>query len=501
MDSELRRSLLILTVVTLVTAWFSETFYFPDEHYQILEFMAFKLGITPGADLPWEFSVCIRPWFQPLVYFLIAKPVMLAGVKDMFVIAFLLRLATGLFSLLALAVFARAILTTIQGEEEKRAFVRYLPLFGFLPYLFVRTSSETFSAAFFALGLALAIGGRSAARLAVAGLLCGLAFESRYQAGLLGFGLFAWLAIIARARLPALAAFIGGGLIALAIGALADRWGYGRWVFPPLGYVDVNLLQGVAAHTFGREPVFAYLYLLPAQIFFAITLVLMAAMICMWLRNPRHPVSWATLPFVLAHVAIAHKEARFLFPLAILATAFPVLGFSPLLPRWQQVFGRVWGWRRGWAAKAVTAISLLAMVYFALYPFGVRPHMPMARYLYRHWQGTVYSFAAPFQSYPIFRPSGFKTERLQSTAELDARLAGGPVLLMAQTPVPPALPSGTRATVMYSEFPLARFGLGQVGADYIRGYTDFAARHGFLKLLPLTWYTLYRVERSATIRS
>ena len=64
--------------------------------------------------------------------------------------------------------------------------------------------------------------------------------------------------------------------MALAIGALADHWGYGAWVFPPLGYVDVNLVQGVAAHQFGREPVFAYLYLLPAQIFFAITLVLMA---------------------------------------------------------------------------------------------------------------------------------------------------------------------------------------------------------------------------------
>ena len=74
---------MILAVVTLVTAWFSETFYFPDEHYQILEFMAFKLGITPAAELPWEFSARIRPWFQPLVYFLIAKPAMLAGVKDM----------------------------------------------------------------------------------------------------------------------------------------------------------------------------------------------------------------------------------------------------------------------------------------------------------------------------------------------------------------------------------------------------------------------------------
>src|SRR5690348_14361268 len=98
----------------------------------------------------------------------------------MFVIAFILRLTTGLFSLLALTAFARAILATIEGEEEKRAFVRYLPLFGFLPYLFVRTSSETFSAAFFALGLALAIGGKSASRMALSGLFCGLAFESRY---------------------------------------------------------------------------------------------------------------------------------------------------------------------------------------------------------------------------------------------------------------------------------------------------------------------------------
>jgi phosphatidylinositol glycan class B len=501
MDKELRRSLLILGAVTLVTAWFSETFYFPDEHYQILEFMGFKLGITPASELPWEFFARIRPWFQPLVYFAIAKPLMLLGLKDMFVIAFVLRLVTGAFSLLALAVFARAVLPTIEGDEQKRAFVRYLPLFGFLPYLFVRTASETLSAAFFALGLAVAIGGKSQARLALAGLLCGLAFESRYQTGLLGLGLFAWLAVIGRVRLPALATFIGGGLVALAVGALADHWGYGQWIFPPLGYVDVNLMQGVAAHKFGREPVFAYLYLLPAQIFFAITLVLMTAMVCMWLRNARHPVTWASLPFVLAHVLIAHKEARFLFPLAILATSFPVLGVSPRLALWRDAFTGVWRWRTSWAAKMVTAISLLAMIYFAVYPFGVRPHMPMAQYLYRHWQGTVYSFAPPFESYPIFRPAGFKTQRLQNDADLNARIAGGPMLLMVDTPADPVLPAGLHATLLYSEFPLARFGLGQAGANYIRGYSAFADRHRFLKLLPLYWYTLYRVERSATIRS
>ena len=501
MDSALRRSLLLLAVVTVITAWFSATFYFPDEHYQILEFMSWKLGITPVSELPWEFSARIRPWLQPLLYFLIAKPLILLGAGDMFTIVFLLRLATGLLCLGALLLFARAILPAIAGEEEKRAFVRYLPLLGFLPYLFVRTASETMSGAFFAIGLALAIGEKSARRLALAGLFCGLAFECRYQLAFMGLGLFAWLAVIAKARPGKLAAFTGGGLCAVLLGALADRWGYGSWVFPPYDYFHANIVQGIAAKQFGSEPVFAYLYLMPAQIFFAITLVLMAGMIAMWLRNPRHPLTWASLPFVLAHMAIAHKEARFLFPLAILATAFPVLGFSPRQAGARAVFARVWDWRKSWAAKTVTALSLLSMVYFALYPFGVRPHMPMARYLYRHWPGTVYSFAQPFASYPIFRPAAFRSEKLRNGRQLQVLLENGPVYLMSETPLPPALPAGAHATLLYSEFPLTRFGYGAAGADYIRGYSVFAAGHGFFKLLPLYWYTLYRVERSATMRS
>ena len=170
---------------------------------------------------------------------------------DMFTIVFVLRLATGLFSLAALAVFARAVLPTIEGEEEKRAFVRYLPLFGFLPYLFVRTSSETFSAAFFALGLALALGAKTAPRV---WRWRGCCAAWRLRAAIRP-ACWAWACLpgwrsIARVRLAALAAFLGGGLVALAMGALADRWGYGAWVFPPLGYVDVNLVQGVAAHQF-----------------------------------------------------------------------------------------------------------------------------------------------------------------------------------------------------------------------------------------------------------
>jgi hypothetical protein len=57
------------------------------------------------------------------------------------------------------------------------------------------------------------------------------------------------------------------------------------------------------------------------------------------------------------------------------------------------------------------------------------------------------------------------------------------------------LPPDLQASLLYSEFPFARLGFGQAGADFIRGYSIFAARHRFLKLLPLHWYTLYRVAR------
>jgi phosphatidylinositol glycan class B len=140
------------------------------------------------------------------------------------------------------------------------------------------------------------------------------------------------------------------------------------------------------------------------------------------------------------------------------------------------------------------------MIYFALYPFGVRPHMPMAKYLYHHAPYTVYSLGAPFRSYPLYRTAVFSSKRLDA-AQLPSLLSHGSVYLICDKPVPPPLPPDAHATLLYSEFPLARFGYGQAGADYIAGYTAFAARHGFLKLLPLYWYTLYRVERSVTIRS
>ena len=438
-EGVLNRGFLLIAAATLVTAWFSETFFFPDEHYQVLEFMAMKLGITSPSSLPWEYGARARPFTQPFFYYLIAKPLIALGLRDLFAVMTVLRAVTGVLSLATLLAFARLILGDLERDDEKRAFARMLPFMGFLPYLFVRTASETAAAAFFTLGLVMAV--RAArtgalARLALAGLLCGIAVECRYQSAFLTFGLMGWLIFQARIRPAALAAFTAGGLAAVAFAALADHWGYGVWCFPPWNYFDVNIVQGIAAKVFGASPLLAYFYLEPGTIFAPITAVLMVAMVIACIRNPRHVVTWATVPFFLVHCLFAHKEERFLFPLAILAISWPVLAFAPGRPF--KVFDRVWNWRRGVAAKLVGWSAVAAMVFLAVYPFGIRPHMKMAKYLYRNFPAglAAYSFDAErFDSYPMVRPRPYRVDILFDRDDLNAALTQGPVYLFP-TPRP-----------------------------------------------------------------
>ncbi len=453
----------MLAVVTLVTAYFSEVYYKPDEHFQILEFLSYKLGRTSPAELPWEFNAGIRPWMQPWLYFLVAKPMTLVGIQDPFTIVFVLQILTGFASLGALAVFADAMVADLASLDQKLTYLRFLPAFGFLPYLFVRTSSETMSATFFVAGLALVMRNAPAVsvrRLVAAGLLLGLAFECRYQSGLLIFGLVLWLALVKRMSLRSLVMLALGGLGAVVLALLVDRWGYGDWSFPVWGYFRENILNGVASGRFGADPIYGYVYLVPANLFFPILVLLLVAMVVVWLRNPRHAVTWTTLPYVVIHCLLAHKEARFFFPLAMMATSFPVLAFAPSKERALPVFDRCWAYRDSLVIKAIGGMSVAAMALLAVYPAGVwAHHVPMAKYLYRHFPDELvaYSYARiPFQSYPMYRPRHLQSTKLNTPEELESLLDQGPVYLFSDTPaLDDVLPEDAHATLLFSEMPFA----------------------------------------------
>ncbi|MCW5837547.1 MAG: hypothetical protein KIS78_34460, partial [Labilithrix sp.] len=465
-----------------MTAWFSYAYFHNDEYFQVIELTRAKLGEVDPRLLPWEHAQRMRPWLQPFVYWLVARALGAAGVRDVFDLAFAFRLLTGLANVGALALFLRATLPWMKTEDEKRAHTRVATLLGFLPYLFVRTSSESGSMAALTAGFALMLEGATPSadgrawsvpalartgRALGAGFLFGLAFEMRFQTAIVALALLAWARVVGRGSLRGLGEAALGVALALALGALVDRWGYGAWTFPAWTYFQANVLEG-AAGLFGSDPPFAYLWLLPANVFLPVVLALLAVAALAWLRCPRHPLTWATLPFFVVHNLIAHKEERFLFPMAVLSTALVTTALGPSFARSPRRLGAVteraaaWGWarRRAWPGRVLAVASFAGMALLAFVPLGWHHDVRFTRFVHETVGDELHATALPEidLNLPAFHPRVYDVDKADP-AEVARRIEAGTARrwLIADRPV---LRTGTsldeHATLVYSELPVWR---------------------------------------------
>lgn len=499
-DPFVRRHLFVCLAITLLTAVGSSAYFHIDEHFQILEPVFFKLGKTEAWTLPFELKVEMRPWLQPGFYFVIAKAVAPLGVTSEIALATVFRLVTGVMSVAALAAFVETALPWFEGPA-RRVFVRFATMLGFLPYLFVRTSSETASMIAFTFAFAVALrGARKADRWTVAisnraaivaGLLLGVAFEARYQTAFLSLGLVAWLAIVGRASIGKLARVVVGGVLAVVACVLVDRWGYGAVRFPAVTYFQTNVVEGVA-EMFGAEPPFAYLWLLPANVFFPVVVVVIVLVVVSFVRDIRHPVTWSILPFVLVHNLLSHKEERFLFPIAILMTASMTIAIDPsgrplAVARW------LWARRTGPAVKVLGAWSVAMMTLVALWPLGWHHHVRFTQHVRKTMGDELHAHA--FLDYdlglPAYHPRVHHIEKV-SPEDLGKRIEAGtalPWLVVDQ----PRLHTGVAAIdvspLVWSEVPFE----GTPAAEPILRATD--AYNGIAKppLRKITYRALYRL--------
>ena len=351
---------LVISVLALavyvVTAVANYGFHHADELFQIIELAGIKSG-TFTPYIAWEYEAQIRPMLQPALCTLFLKSFSLISVTDPFTLSLLMRLFTVLLSFVAVMLFVRNTASSFASSKVRVVYLALSLLLWFIPYLACRFSSETYGAIFFVYALAIYFSEKQNNKTRILlGICLALSFIFRFQMGLaiLGFGL--WSLLIDKKCwkyfiVPAITFIVVYALLGVGV----DSWFYGEFVFAPYNYVKVN--SEVSSEWFGSEPWWFYLYNLVSYPTYFVGIPLAVAIIYLLVRNPKNPYLWCFIPFFVVHSLIAHKEVRFMFPMAFL---FPVM-FMSAFDKLNRKLGENKVWKFSWQ------FILIAFVYMNLW--------------------------------------------------------------------------------------------------------------------------------------
>lgn len=424
--------------VYALAAWFSGGYFSFDEHFQLLEFAGYRLGLTPAEALPWEHAARIRPSLQPAIVIGLWQLLDVIGLADPFAIVTFLRFVSGGLALWAGWQLVRLYEPEINHQPLRQWLAPLVLLCWLGVFVHVRYSSENWSGLFFLLGYCalLSTAEGRAGRYAAAGLLLGLSFVFRYQAAFLIAGLGLWLALARRDAPGKLAAMALAGLATVAIGVAVDRWYYGEWTFTAWRYFEQNLIEGKAAE-YGVSPWWYYFGAVFVALIPPFSLVYLAGWALVNRYNVRNPMVWATLPFLVVHSLIGHKEGRFLFPIVAFAPVFAIYGlelWARRRPGFIAWINGLWGRR---LSRAFWYVNLAALAVVCLK--APDDQHAVHRYLYRHQPepATLYLIEgeanATFANAWYYRRPGLVLKEIAAPEAIPAGVAG-PQLLMTSNP-------------------------------------------------------------------
>lgn len=309
---------IVFIILTAITSWCSVGFYQVDEHFQILEFGAYKAGWIPEQNLPWEFPNAMRSSIQPFIVFLIIKALSVFHSENPFTVALLLRFITATLSLICFSLWRNHTKRFADSKIYLKWFDAGL-LFWFVPFQVVRFSSEICGGCLFFISLALVYDRNesSPGKFLMAGCLASLGFFIRFQTGFLIAGFLLYRIFSLRKNFTHLVWYGLGFIVVMAVSVYLDYLFYDRWCFTPWNYFLQNITYKRAAE-FGTEPFYYYLLAtlrdaVPLQGIF-----ILGSFIIYTIKKFRNEISIAVLVFLAGHFVTAHKELRFMFSLVFI---------------------------------------------------------------------------------------------------------------------------------------------------------------------------------------
>ncbi len=454
-----RKWIYIGLLVQLIAAWFSVGYYHPDEHYQVLEFCNYRLGLSPLADLPWEYAAHCRGALQPCIVLFIAKVLQWMGAYNPFTVALLLRLLMAVLTWYTISRLIKVLLPEFTTEKGRKLFVYASFLLWFVPYIGVRFSAETIAADLFFIAITILLQVKNESgktlQLLLAGLLLGFALFFRLQIGFAFIGLAIWLLGVQRTRFSHLLLLVVGGTAAIAVSVLVDRWFYGLWVFTPYNYFNVNIIQHVAAK-FGVDPWWYYFVLFFNMGIPPLSLVLLALFIWGIIKRPGHVLSLVCITFIVGHFLIGHKEMRFLFPAMSAFIFVASLGLDRFFQHVSQ------GGIYKWTLRVLIVMNIVLLVFKIFTP--AEELMKYYGFIYNYAQRqptTIVAFnQSPYKLDVIecnfYKPSNLEIKTLQTPQQLQTLLAantGRTIIYLSRTLKPGAELAGFKTEQLYCEYP------------------------------------------------
>jgi phosphatidylinositol glycan class B len=319
---KIKRVYIASAIVLILASVFSNGYFNPDEHFQILEFAGLKLNLNVAANLPWEYHYEMRSVIQPSIVVLLFRLFNLTGINNPFIVAFVLRLMSAAMTFLVMHLMYKAYIGEIKNPVLKRWYLLLSFLLWTLVFIGVRFSSENWSGIFFLLAFSLMHVKRSHRKIffLFIGLLLGAAFLFRYQTGFLIAGFIAWYWIIKKNKMVCSLMMLGIFSMTAA-GILIDRWFYGHWTITAWNYFNENIIYDKVSG-FGTMPWWYYFKILSTNAFPLFGIPFLLSFIVVFVFRRRDVLTFTLLPFLLIHFFIGHKEIRFLFP---------VIGFLPVV--------------------------------------------------------------------------------------------------------------------------------------------------------------------------
>lgn len=327
--------IIVSLILGFIASYCSIGYFHLDEHYQILEFLSYKLGRGGVKNLPWEYQAQIRPWIQPFFYFILQKFFSFFGNFEPLTMERVYRvLSMLLFQISIWRVTTYCSSEYLKSEQTKLFFKWFMALFWVFPFIGARISSEALGGSLFFLGL---IGSLEALKsnknfhLFINCLLLGIAVWIRFQLGAAVFGFLIWYGLFSKVfDVKKFGVIVAGGVLAAMIGILIDFWGYDEWVITPLKYFSRNILEGEAAKH-GVTPWWEYFYVAQKKLHPGFGVLFVLSVLVFWGQKIKDVFSITTIFFFLMHMLTSHKELRFLIPMATLIPFFVVWSLENLL--------------------------------------------------------------------------------------------------------------------------------------------------------------------------